>query len=163
MATSIFHFASLLCRNKSTSFHYVNHSFLEFLVNWDYFRKHYYACPDDKTFRFMASLYSNSHRNMSLSKEFPGGITNGARWYDIIFIVEMLSGYLLHLFLYPAVFTIKVSSLAGILYMVACKIGIIYMLAVLNWLWRLVMTNGRMRLRLDLNQAVFAVKKYNIY
>ncbi|KAL3504584.1 hypothetical protein ACH5RR_034425 [Cinchona calisaya] len=46
-------------------------------------KKYYYACPDDKTFRFMASLYSNSHHNMSLSKEFPGGITNGAMWYPI--------------------------------------------------------------------------------
>jgi hypothetical protein len=29
----------------------------------------------------MASIYSRSHHNMSLSKEFPGGITNGAFWY----------------------------------------------------------------------------------
>ncbi|KAK9270197.1 hypothetical protein L1049_025773 [Liquidambar formosana] len=46
-------------------------------------RKDYYACPDDETFRFMASVYSRSHNNMSLSKEFPGGITNGAFWYPI--------------------------------------------------------------------------------
>ncbi|XP_038696670.1 carboxypeptidase SOL1 isoform X2 [Tripterygium wilfordii] len=46
-------------------------------------RKNYYGCPDDDAFRFMASLYSHSHRNMSLSKEFPGGITNGAYWYPI--------------------------------------------------------------------------------
>ncbi|CAI9116473.1 OLC1v1017626C1 [Oldenlandia corymbosa var. corymbosa] len=46
-------------------------------------KKHYYACPDDKTFRYMASVYSNSHHNMSRSKEFPGGITNGAQWYPI--------------------------------------------------------------------------------
>ncbi|CAK7346734.1 unnamed protein product [Dovyalis caffra] len=46
-------------------------------------RRNYYACPDDKTFRFMASIYSHSHHNMSLSKEFPGGITNGALWYPI--------------------------------------------------------------------------------
>ncbi|KAF8411590.1 hypothetical protein HHK36_004147 [Tetracentron sinense] len=46
-------------------------------------RKHYYACPDDKTFRYMASVYSRSHYNMSLSKEFEGGITNGALWYPI--------------------------------------------------------------------------------
>ncbi|XP_050213312.1 carboxypeptidase SOL1 [Mercurialis annua] len=46
-------------------------------------RKYYYSCPDDDTFRFMASIYSNSHHNMSLSKEFPGGITNGASWYPI--------------------------------------------------------------------------------
>ncbi|KAJ4850240.1 hypothetical protein Tsubulata_008171 [Turnera subulata] len=46
-------------------------------------RRYYYGCPDDDTFQFMASIYSNSHRNMSLSKEFPGGITNGASWYPI--------------------------------------------------------------------------------
>ncbi|KAJ6774035.1 PROTEASE M14 CARBOXYPEPTIDASE [Salix purpurea] len=46
-------------------------------------RRNYYACPDDDTFRFMASIYSHSHHNMSLSKEFPGGITNGALWYPI--------------------------------------------------------------------------------
>ncbi|KAL0432772.1 UNVERIFIED_CONTAM: Carboxypeptidase SOL1 [Sesamum latifolium] len=46
-------------------------------------KKYYYGCPDDKTFRFLASVYSRSHYNMSLSKEFPGGITNGAYWYPI--------------------------------------------------------------------------------
>ncbi|KAM0933454.1 putative metallocarboxypeptidase D [Dioscorea sansibarensis] len=46
-------------------------------------RKEYVACPDDRTFRYMASVYSHSHYNMSLSKEFDGGITNGAFWYPI--------------------------------------------------------------------------------
>lgn len=46
-----------------------------------FFRKDYYACPDDETFRFMASVYSRSHHNMSFSQEFQGGITNGAQWY----------------------------------------------------------------------------------
>lgn len=46
------------------------------------FRTNYYTCPDDETFRFLASIYSQSHHNMSLSMEFPGGITNGASWYD---------------------------------------------------------------------------------
>ncbi|XP_048226807.1 carboxypeptidase SOL1 isoform X2 [Ricinus communis] len=46
-------------------------------------RKYYYSCPDDDTFQFLASIYSRSHHNMSLSKEFPGGITNGASWYPI--------------------------------------------------------------------------------
>ncbi|XP_060198684.1 carboxypeptidase SOL1 isoform X1 [Lycium barbarum] len=46
-------------------------------------KKYYYGCPDDETFRQMASIYSHSHHNMSLSKEFPGGITNGAYWYPI--------------------------------------------------------------------------------
>ncbi|EPS68252.1 hypothetical protein M569_06519, partial [Genlisea aurea] len=46
-------------------------------------KKHYFECPDDKTFRFLASVYSKSHYNMSLSKEFPEGITNGAFWYPL--------------------------------------------------------------------------------
>ncbi|KAL3845874.1 hypothetical protein ACJIZ3_003277 [Penstemon smallii] len=46
-------------------------------------KKNYFGCPDDETFRYMASLYSRSHYNMSLSTEFPGGITNGALWYPI--------------------------------------------------------------------------------
>ncbi|KAL6211323.1 hypothetical protein ACLB2K_016550 [Fragaria x ananassa] len=46
-------------------------------------RRMYFGCPDDKTFRFLASVYSRSHYNMSLSKEFEGGITNGASWYPI--------------------------------------------------------------------------------
>ncbi|KAK7851799.1 carboxypeptidase sol1 [Quercus suber] len=46
-------------------------------------RTNYFGCPDDETFRFMASIYSQSHYNMSLSKEFQGGITNGASWYPI--------------------------------------------------------------------------------
>ncbi|KAF8025010.1 hypothetical protein BT93_F2000 [Corymbia citriodora subsp. variegata] len=46
-------------------------------------RRYYFASPDDEAFRFMASIYSRSHRNMSLSKEFEGGITNGAAWYPI--------------------------------------------------------------------------------
>lgn len=46
-------------------------------------RKYYYACPDDETFRFLARIYSKSHHNMSLSKEFEEGITNGASWYHI--------------------------------------------------------------------------------
>ncbi|KAG8069630.1 hypothetical protein GUJ93_ZPchr0006g40816 [Zizania palustris] len=53
---------------------------------WDGSRdqsKQYYGSPDDKTFRYMASVYSQSHYNMSLSKEFKGGITNGAFWYPI--------------------------------------------------------------------------------
>ncbi|KAL6213880.1 hypothetical protein ACLB2K_013319 [Fragaria x ananassa] len=46
-------------------------------------RRMYFGCPDDKTFRFLASVYSRSHYNMSLSKEFEGGITNGASWYPL--------------------------------------------------------------------------------
>ncbi|KAK4348712.1 hypothetical protein RND71_031467 [Anisodus tanguticus] len=32
-------------------------------------KKYYYGCPDDETFRHMASIYSHSHHNMSLSEE----------------------------------------------------------------------------------------------
>ncbi|CAM8945520.1 unnamed protein product [Rhodiola kirilowii] len=46
-------------------------------------RKYYFSCPDDETFRYLASVYSHSHYNMSTSKEFEGGITNGASWYPI--------------------------------------------------------------------------------
>ncbi|PON52678.1 Peptidase [Parasponia andersonii] len=46
-------------------------------------RRNYNACPDDETFRFLASVYSRSHYNMSLSSEYPGGLTNGALWYPI--------------------------------------------------------------------------------
>ncbi|XP_068322411.1 uncharacterized protein [Pyrus communis] len=42
-----------------------------------------FACPDDETFRFLAIVYSRSHYNMSLRKEFEGGITNQAFWYPI--------------------------------------------------------------------------------
>ena len=51
----------------------------------------YYGCPDDDTFRFMASIYSHSHYNMSSSKEFPGGITNGAAWYGYLKIIPRSS------------------------------------------------------------------------
>eukprot|EP00878_Enallax_costatus_P024848 GHUV01026540.1.p1 GENE.GHUV01026540.1~~GHUV01026540.1.p1 ORF type:complete len:416 (+),score=69.75 GHUV01026540.1:694-1941(+) len=40
--------------------------------------------PDDATFKFMAHTYANAHRTMHDSTEFPGGITNGAAWYEIL-------------------------------------------------------------------------------
>ncbi|KAK7391212.1 hypothetical protein VNO78_19624 [Psophocarpus tetragonolobus] len=46
-------------------------------------RTKYQGCPDDDVFRFMSSIYSHSHYNMSSSKEFLGGITNGAAWYPL--------------------------------------------------------------------------------
>lgn len=46
-------------------------------------RRNYFACPDDDAFRFLASVYSHSHFNMSKSQEFKGGITNGAAWYPV--------------------------------------------------------------------------------
>ncbi|KAH9757734.1 Carboxypeptidase SOL1 [Citrus sinensis] len=45
--------------------------------------RYYYGCPDDEAFQFLASVYSRSHYNMSLSTEFQGGIINGASWYPI--------------------------------------------------------------------------------
>lgn len=38
----------------------------------------------------MASVYSRSHYNMSLSKEFNEGITNGAAWYGKISYIQHL-------------------------------------------------------------------------
>ncbi|XP_051118198.1 carboxypeptidase SOL1 isoform X2 [Andrographis paniculata] len=46
-------------------------------------KRKYYGCPDDETYKFLATLYSGSHYNMSKSTEFPQGITNGALWYPI--------------------------------------------------------------------------------
>lgn len=47
----------------------------------------YQACPDDATFRDLATRYATKHRKMSLpsNEEFAKskGITNGARWYPI--------------------------------------------------------------------------------
>ena len=50
---------------------------------------HYSASPDDSTFRYLAQTYSSSHREMSRGvrcsplDNFPGGVTNGADWYDM--------------------------------------------------------------------------------
>jgi len=49
----------------------------------------YSASPDDDTFRYLAQTYANNHREMhrnircTSQDNFPGGITNGARWYDV--------------------------------------------------------------------------------
>lgn len=51
------------------------------------FRREYYASPDDEAFRLLASVYSHSHYNMSMSKDFPGGITNGAAWWAFVIIL----------------------------------------------------------------------------
>lgn len=91
---------------------------------------------------------------MSLSEEFQGGITNGASWYgsvkckslnsyaeEMIFM-QKLSGFSSSA-LTNARKKLKCSGLfyrpshifsasSGTLYMVACKIGIIYMVAALN-------------------------------
>jgi len=48
------------------------------------------ASPDEETFRYLATVYARNHRHMSSNKVrceandiFPGGITNGAQWYDV--------------------------------------------------------------------------------
>ncbi|CAF0751945.1 unnamed protein product [Brachionus calyciflorus] len=47
----------------------------------------YSSSPDDKVFKHLAQVYSQSHRTMHEGKScdefFPGGITNGAKWYDV--------------------------------------------------------------------------------
>jgi len=49
----------------------------------------YSAAPDDRTFKHLAETYSRNHREMhknvrcTRSDNFPGGITNGAEWYDV--------------------------------------------------------------------------------
>lgn len=44
--------------------------------------------PDDKLFQYLATVYASNHGNMSQGNlcpwdNFPGGITNGAYWYDV--------------------------------------------------------------------------------
>ena len=49
----------------------------------------YSAAPDDRTFKYLAQTYARSHREMhknircTAADNFPGGITNGAAWYDV--------------------------------------------------------------------------------
>ncbi|GFT10954.1 carboxypeptidase D [Nephila pilipes] len=53
----------------------------------------YSKSPDDEVFRRLASIYSNKHPTMhlgepckgqgKLNESFPGGITNGAAWYNV--------------------------------------------------------------------------------
>lgn len=47
----------------------------------------YSGAPDDDVFRHLATVYSNAHKTMHTGQHcgdnFPGGITNGAHWYDV--------------------------------------------------------------------------------
>jgi carboxypeptidase D len=43
----------------------------------------YAASPDDVLYKFVASRYANLNPVMRRSREFPGGITNGAKWYSL--------------------------------------------------------------------------------
>jgi carboxypeptidase D len=43
----------------------------------------YAVSPDDSTFKYLAGVYASNHPLMSKSKEFIGGITNGAAWYPL--------------------------------------------------------------------------------
>ena len=53
----------------------------------------YSKAPDDETFKFLALTYADNHKTMASnircagaphSYNFPGGIVNGAKWYDIM-------------------------------------------------------------------------------
>ena len=51
-------------------------------------RNVYSAAPDDEVFKHLASLYASNHGTMSRGNvcpgdNFPGGISNGAQWYDV--------------------------------------------------------------------------------
>ena len=46
------------------------------------------VAPDDQVFRHLAHLYADNHGTMKRGNlcpgdNFPGGITNGAQWYDV--------------------------------------------------------------------------------
>ena len=47
----------------------------------------YGKSPDDDFFRYVAQTYASNHafmhRGDSCRDTFPGGITNGAKWYDV--------------------------------------------------------------------------------
>ncbi|XP_024398551.1 carboxypeptidase SOL1 isoform X1 [Physcomitrium patens] len=43
----------------------------------------YAPSPDDSTFKYLAGVYAGNHPLMLKSKEFTGGITNGAHWYPL--------------------------------------------------------------------------------
>jgi len=49
--------------------------------NKDGWSGRYSSAPDDEMFKFLASTYSSAHSSMWRSREFDGGITNGAEWY----------------------------------------------------------------------------------
>ena len=51
-------------------------------------RSVYSKSPDDAMFRRLATLYASNHATMKTGNvckddHFPGGITNGAAWYDV--------------------------------------------------------------------------------
>lgn len=46
-------------------------------------KTHYSSCPDDEAYKHLATVYANSNPQMKASREFPGGITNGAGWYPL--------------------------------------------------------------------------------
>ena len=53
-----------------------------------YMNNHNSKSPDDDIFRYLATIYASNHANMYLGDicrgdSFPGGITNGANWYDV--------------------------------------------------------------------------------
>ncbi len=51
----------------------------------------YAGCPDDLAFRMIASTYASKHAKMRASREFSGGITNGAEWYILYGGMQVVS------------------------------------------------------------------------
>jgi carboxypeptidase D len=49
--------------------------------NREYKSGHEAPTPDDAAFKRIALAYAANHPEMSQSRHFPGGITNGAKWY----------------------------------------------------------------------------------
>ena len=56
-----------------------NHCCISLLLYGLYSQK-YAASPDDSTFKYLAGVYADNHPLMFKSKEFVGGVTNGAAW-----------------------------------------------------------------------------------
>lgn len=66
---------------------------IEIQKNKTRFRSRHHECceespsPDDPIFKYLATIYSDNHPVMRNGHEcnetFPGGITNGAFWYEL--------------------------------------------------------------------------------
>lgn len=60
--------------------------------SFNFFRTHHECCedsptPDDHFFRHISQVYAQNHPVMKTGTDcnetFPGGITNGAHWYEL--------------------------------------------------------------------------------
>ena len=60
----------------------------------------YSECPDDAVFKHVSRIYSDNHRTMHegmscknpSQMEFPGGITNGNKWYPVVGGMQVCKG-----------------------------------------------------------------------